>query len=62
MKLDSRYADYSPKYSKYSGRDLILLKYMCGMTNSGELFADKLTEWISDAGFIQSICHMYIYY
>ena len=40
VKLDSRYADYLPEYSNYFGRALILLKYMYGMTNSGELFAD----------------------
>ena len=32
------------------------------MTNSGKLFADELTEWLLEAGFIQSQCHMYIYY
>ena len=32
------------------------------MTNSEKLFADKLTEWLLEAGFIQSQCHMSIYY
>ena len=32
------------------------------MTNSGKLFADELTEWLFEAGFIQSQCHMSIYY
>ena len=32
------------------------------MTNSGKLFADELTEWLLEAGFIQSQCHMNIYY
>ena len=32
------------------------------MTNSGKLFADKLTEWLLEADFIQSQCQMYIYY
>ena len=32
------------------------------MTNSGKLFADDLTEWLLEAGFIQSKCQMYIYY
>ena len=32
------------------------------MTNSGELFSDKLTEWLLEAGFIQSQCQMSIYY
>ena len=35
---------------------------MYGMTNSGKLFADELTEWLIDAGFIQSQCQMSIYY
>ena len=32
------------------------------MTNSGNLFSDELTEWLLEAGFIQSQCHMSIYY
>ena len=32
------------------------------MTNSEKLFADDLTEWLFEAGFIQSQCHMSIYY
>ena len=39
-----------------------MLKPMYGMTNSGKLFADELTEWLLEAGFIQSQCHMSIYY
>ena len=35
---------------------------MYGMTNYGKLFADELTEWLLDAGFIQSQCQMSIYY
>ena len=35
---------------------------MYGMTNSGKLFADELTEWLLEAGFIQSQCQMSIYY
>ena len=35
---------------------------MYGMTNSGNLFADDSTEWLIEAGFIQSQCQMYIYY
>ena len=35
---------------------------MYGMTNSWKLFADELTEWLIEAGFIQSQCQMYIYY
>ena len=62
MKLDSRYADYFPEYSSYFGRALRLLKYMYGMTNYGRLFADELTEWFLESGFIQYQCQMYIYY
>ena len=35
---------------------------MYGMTNSGKVFADELTEWLLEAGFIQSQCQMSIYY
>ena len=35
---------------------------MYGMTNSGKLFSDKLTEWLFEAGFIQPQCLMSIYY
>ena len=62
MKLHSKYADYFPEYSRYFGIALRLLKYMYGMTNSGKLFADELTEWLIEAGFIKSQYHMYIYY
>ena len=62
FKLDSRYVDYFPEYSKYFGRALRLLKSMYGMTNSGKLFADELTEWLLEAGVIQSQCQMSIYY
>ena len=53
VKLDSRYEDYLPEYSNYFRRALRLLNYMYGMTNSGKLFADELTEWLLEAGFIQ---------
>ena len=46
VKLDIRYTDYFPEYAQYFGRALILLKSMYGMTNSGKLFADELTEWL----------------
>ena len=46
VKLDSRYTDYFPEYTKYFGRALRLLKSMYGMTNSGKLSADELTEWL----------------
>ena len=32
------------------------------MNNYGKLFADELTEWLLEAGFIQSHCQMSIYY
>ena len=62
VKLYSRYTDYFTEYLNYFGRALILLNSMYGMTNSGKLFADYLTEWLLEAGFIQSQCHMSIYY
>ena len=62
VKLDMRYTDYFPEYAQYFGRTLRLLKSMYGMTNSGKLFADELTEWLLEAGFIQSKFQMSIYY
>ena len=44
VKSNMRYAAYFPEYSQYFGRALKLLKSMYGMTNSGKLFADELTE------------------
>ena len=35
---------------------------MYGMTISGNLFSDELTEWLLEAGFIQSQCQISIYY
>ena len=32
------------------------------MTKSGKLFADELTQWLLEAGFIQSQCQISIYY
>ena len=46
VKLDMRYAAYFPEYTQYFGRALKLSKPMYGMTNSGKLFADDLTEWL----------------
>ena len=54
LKLDSRYADSFPEYSNYFGRSLILLNSMYGITISGNLFADDLTECLLEAGSIQS--------
>ena len=62
VKLDIRYTDYFPEYAKYFGRALRLLKSMYGITNSGKLSADELTELLLEAGFIQSQCQMSIYY
>ena len=46
VKLDMRYADYFPEYAQYFGRAIELLKSMYGMTNSGKLFDDEMTEWL----------------
>ena len=62
VKLDIRYTDYLPEYAHYFGRYLILLKSIYGMTNSGKLFADELTEWLLESGFIQSKCQMSIHH
>ena len=32
------------------------------MKTSGKLFVDELTEWLIEAGLIQSQCRMSIYY
>ena len=53
VKLDSRYSDYFPEYSNYFGRDLILLKSLYSVTNYEKLYADELTEWLLEEGFIQ---------
>ena len=62
VKLDIRYTYYFPDYVTYFGRALILLKSMYGMTNYGKLFADELTEWLLEVGFIKQQCKMSIYY
>ena len=62
VKLDSRYADCFTEYSNYFGRDLRLFKSMYGMTKYGKLSSDELTEWLPEAGFIQSKFQMSIYY
>ena len=54
VKLDMRYADYFPEYAQYFGRALKLMKSMYGMTNSGKLFADELTEWLIEEVFMPS--------
>ena len=62
VKLDMRYAYYFPEYSQYFGRALKLLKSVYGMTNSGKMFDDDLTEWLIEEGFMLSQCQMFIYY
>ena len=62
VKLDSRYADHFTEYSSYFGHDLVLLKYVYVITNSGKLFADSLTQCLFEAGFIQYQCQISIYY
>ena len=62
VKLAMRYAAYFPEYAQYFGRALKLLKSMYGMTNSGKLFADELTEWLIKESFVHSQCQMSIYY
>ena len=52
VELYIRYTDHFPEYAEYFGRALILLKCVYGMINSGKLFADELTEWLLEAGFI----------
>ena len=61
VKLYIRYIDYFPEYAQYFGRALIILKSMYGITNSGKLFTYELTQWLLEAGFIQSQCHVSIY-
>ena len=62
VKLDIRYTDYFPGYAKDFGRALRLLNSMYGLTHYGKLFAENLTEWLLEAGFIQSQCQIYIHY
>ena len=62
VKLDKRYADCFPAYSQYFGRALNVFKSMYGMNKSGKLFADELTEWLIEEGFMQSQFQMSIYY
>ena len=62
VKLNSRYADYFTEYSNHFGRALQLLKSIYGMNNSGKLFADELTDFFLEAGFIRYQYNMSIYY
>ena len=60
--MDIRYTDYFQEYAKYFGRALRLLNSMYDMTNFGQLFDDKSTEWLPEVDFIQLKFHMSIYY
>ena len=63
VKFDNIYGEYLPDYANYFGGPLKLKSSMSGMTNPGDTFADKLTNWlIYGAGFKQSQCRIYIYY
>ena len=63
VKLDIRYKQYFPEYANYFGRPLIPKKSIYGMTNSGKLFSDELTNWLIDeSGFTQSQFKMSVYY
>ena len=62
VNLEIRYIDFFSEYAKYFGTALRSLKSMYGMTNSGKLFADELTEWLLETVFIQSQRQMSIYY
>ena len=63
VKLHERYAEYFPEYQQYFGRTLRLLRSMYGMTISGKLFVDDLTEWLTqEADIKQSNCQMSFYY
>ena len=63
VKLDSRYGEYFPEYAKYFGTPFRPNKSINGMTDSGSIFSDELTNGLIDkALFKQSKCQMYIYY
>ena len=62
VKLENRYGEYFPDYANYFGITLRLNKWKYGMTNSGKLFADELTNWLIDeTGIKQSKCQTYVY-
>ena len=44
VKLEIIYGEYCPEYANYFGRPLRLKNPMYGMTNSGKLFSDELTN------------------
>ena len=62
FKLDSRYGEYFPEYANYFGRPFRLKKLMYGITNSGEMFSDELTNFLIDeSSFKQSQCQISVY-
>ena len=63
VKLYSRYGEYFPEYCNYFGIPLIMKKAIYGMTNSGKIFADELTNRLIDkVGFRQPNYQISIYY
>ena len=63
VNLDSIYGEYFPEYAKYFGRPSRLNKSMYGMTNSSNLFADEITNWIIDeVGLNHSKFKIPVYY
>ena len=52
MKLDRRRGEYLPEYCSYFGRPLRLKNSIYGITNSGNLFAENITnKMIDEASF-----------
>ena len=41
---------YQEIYQSTNGGALVLLKSVYGITNSGKLFSDELTQWLHEAG------------
>ena len=61
VKLDSRHGDYFPEYCNDFGRPLRSKNSKYGMANSGKVFTDELTKWLTNvAGFKQYQLLMYI--
>ena len=55
VELKFKYAGFFPHYKQYCGWTLRLVRLMYGMTISGKLFADELTNWlVKEAGFSKS--------
>ena len=48
VNFDSRYGEYLQEYANYFGGPLILKNLMYGMTNTRDLFADELINWLID--------------